>query len=218
MSPESTLYEFGLFRLDPAERRLLRAGRPVPLTPKAFDTLHALVARSGRAISKDELVAGIWHDVSVQDATLAQNIFSVRKALGDAAAIETVPKFGYRFMLPVRTLTDAADRSSCWLKWGARRIPLVEGDNIIGRDPEVEVALEATTVSRRHARITVSRTATVLQDLGSKNGTFVGGERLEAPSRIADGDRIAFGSLAVTFHERPRLVTTETAPPGKPPR
>jgi DNA-binding winged helix-turn-helix (wHTH) protein len=214
MSPESTLYEFGPFRLDPAERRLLRAGRPVPLTPKAFDTLHALVARSGRAISKDELVAGIWHDVSVQDATLAQNIFSVRKALGDAGAIETVPKFGYRFMLPVRTLTDTADRSSCWLKWGARRIPLVEGENIVGRDPDVEVALEATTVSRRHARITVSRTATVLQDLGSKNGTFVGGERLVAPSRIADGDRIGFGSLSVTFHDRPLLATTKTEVEG----
>jgi DNA-binding winged helix-turn-helix (wHTH) protein len=199
MPPQDTrVYEFGPFRLDPAERRLLRDGRSVSLTPKAFDTLHPLVASSGHAISKDNLMAQIWQDVAVEDATLAQNIFAVRKALGSADAIEPVPKFGYRFVMPVREVTDA---STCRLKWGSRRVPLVDGENIVGRDPDLEVALDATTVSRRDARITVSRDATMLQDLGSKNGTFLGGDRLAAPSRLADGDRIGFGSLATTKTE-----------------
>ena len=95
-------YEFGPFRLEPAERLLCRNGRPVPLTPKAFDTLHALVINEGRAISKDDPLTRIWPDAHVTEGTLAQNIFAIRKALGETQSIETVPKFGYRFGLPVR--------------------------------------------------------------------------------------------------------------------
>jgi TolB-like protein/tetratricopeptide (TPR) repeat protein len=104
------VYEFGPFRLEPAERQLRREGRPVPLTPKAFDTLHVLVASGGRALSKDELMENLWPDTSVAEATLAQNIFAVRKALGEAHCIETVPKFGYRFVAPVREVHAPAGR------------------------------------------------------------------------------------------------------------
>ena len=111
MSPEPLrAYEFGAFRLEPAERQLRRHGRPVPLTPKAFDTLHVLVASGGRAVSKDELMNIVWHDANVAEATLAQNIFAVRKALGGVDIIETVPKFGYRFVMPVRELRAAAQK------------------------------------------------------------------------------------------------------------
>jgi TolB-like protein/Tfp pilus assembly protein PilF len=96
------VFEFGPFRLEPAERQLRRDGRLVPLTPKAFDTLHVLAERGGRAISKDDLIAGVWPDTNVSDATLAQNILAVRRALGDAESIETIAKFGYRLTLPVR--------------------------------------------------------------------------------------------------------------------
>ena len=111
MSPEPVrAYEFGAFRLEPAERQLRRDGRPVPLTPKAFDTLQVLVGSGGRAVSKDELMNIVWHDANVADATLAQNIFAVRKALGGVESIETVPKFGYRFVMPVRELRAAAQK------------------------------------------------------------------------------------------------------------
>src|SRR5438876_8075642 len=101
------VYEFGPFRLEPAERQLRRDGRPVPLTPKAFDTLRVLAGSGGRVLSKDELMNSVWPDANVTEATLAQNIFAVRKALGDAHGIETVPKFGYRFLMPVRELRAA---------------------------------------------------------------------------------------------------------------
>src|SRR5436190_22093603 len=99
-----SVYEFGPFRLDPAERRLHRNGTPVLLTPKALDTLHLLVENGGRAISKDELMEKLWPDTTVSEATLATHSFAVRKAIGGPSCIETIPKFGYRFVTPVRAL------------------------------------------------------------------------------------------------------------------
>ncbi len=130
-------------------------------------------------------------------------------------AIETVPKFGYRFVTAVRELAGAP---SCCLRWGARQIPLVMGENIVGREPDVQVTLDATTVSRRHAKITVTGVDTLVEDLGSKNGTFVRGERLTGPVRLADRDLIGFGSLSLTFHERAPLMSTETQAPTGPVR
>jgi DNA-binding winged helix-turn-helix (wHTH) protein/TolB-like protein/Tfp pilus assembly protein PilF len=107
------LYEFGRFRLDTAERRLLRNGEPVQVTPKAFDTLIALVENSGRIVEKEALLQKVWPDTIVEEATLAQNISTLRKALseGDAEAqyIETVPKHGYRFVAAVRNLAAVSD-------------------------------------------------------------------------------------------------------------
>ena len=101
-------YEFGPFRLDAAERRLLRDGKPISLAPKVFDTLVALLENSGRLLSKDELMNGLWPDTFVEEATLARNISDLRKALGEASAegkyIETVPKSGYRFVCEVRRI------------------------------------------------------------------------------------------------------------------
>src|SRR4030095_6747796 len=92
------------------ERQLRRDGRPVPLTPKAFDTLHVLVERAGGAISRDDLMAAVWLGTHVSDATLAQNVFAIRRALGDAASIETVPKFGYRLTTPGAARQGARQR------------------------------------------------------------------------------------------------------------
>src|SRR6266571_6062977 len=95
-------YEFGPFRLDSAERRLMRNGEPVALAPKVLDTLLALVESPGRLLPKDELISGLWPDTFVEEATLARNISDLRKALGESAGearyIETVPKAGYRFI------------------------------------------------------------------------------------------------------------------------
>ena len=101
-----TLYEFGPFRLDPAEGRLLRDGDPVPLTPKAFDMLLALVEQSGHVLAKEELMGRLWPDSFVEEANLAQQVSTLRKALGRREQgghyIETVPKRGYRFVAAVR--------------------------------------------------------------------------------------------------------------------
>ena len=98
-------YEFGPFRLDVAERRLLRDGKPVSLAPKVLDTLLALVENSGRLVEKNELMSRLWPDTFVEEATLARNISDLRKALGLSSGedtfIETVPKAGYRFVAQV---------------------------------------------------------------------------------------------------------------------
>src|SRR6478672_9648056 len=92
------IYEFGPFRLETGERRLLRDGRPIRLRGKVFDTLCVLVARPGRLVEKDDLISAVWPDTVVEENNLAHNINALRKALGDAALIETVPGKGYRFL------------------------------------------------------------------------------------------------------------------------
>ena len=90
------LYEFADFRLDPAQHLLLRHGKPVPLTPKAFELLVVLVQSGGRLLTKDDLMKTVWPDSFVEEANLTVNISSLRRALGDPiegqAMIETVPK------------------------------------------------------------------------------------------------------------------------------
>jgi DNA-binding winged helix-turn-helix (wHTH) protein/TolB-like protein/Flp pilus assembly protein TadD len=110
------VYEFASFRLDPDEQRLLRDGVPVALTPKAFATLHALVERQGHLVSKDELLSRVWEGVFVEEATLTQNVYTLRKLLGDGRGgvrlIETVPRRGYRFVAPVRVLSSGGGERS----------------------------------------------------------------------------------------------------------
>ena len=100
-----SVHEFGPFRLDTGERRLLRAGQPVSLTPKAFDLLVYLVERHGRLVSKKDLLSAVWSDTFVEEANLTYTISALRKALGDGQDgeryIQTVPTRGYRFLAPV---------------------------------------------------------------------------------------------------------------------
>src|SRR5438270_9332949 len=112
--PDKHLYEFGPFRLDMAERLLLREGQPVSLSPKVFDTLHALVRRGGHLVEKDELMREVWPDSFVEETNLTANISLLRKALGEDGNghryIETVPKRGYRFVASIRdTETDETE-------------------------------------------------------------------------------------------------------------
>jgi TolB-like protein/DNA-binding winged helix-turn-helix (wHTH) protein/Tfp pilus assembly protein PilF len=104
-------YEFGPFRLDVAQKQLFAGQEPVALTPKAFDTLLLLVSHHGRLVSKDELLSAVWPDVVVEEATIAQNVFRLRKVLGEDANgspyIETIPKRGYRFSAGVRVVESA---------------------------------------------------------------------------------------------------------------
>ncbi len=106
-------YEFGPFRLDPQERLLLRDGQPVPLIPKAFDLLVALVEGSGHLLEKDELMKRLWPDSFVEEGNLAQNVSLIRKSLGESEdghqLIETVPKRGYRFVARVKEVDGSAD-------------------------------------------------------------------------------------------------------------
>jgi DNA-binding winged helix-turn-helix (wHTH) protein len=103
------IYEFGDFRLDPAEQLLLHEGQPVALAPKVFETLLILLNSDGRLIDKDEFIGQLWPNVFVEDVALAQNISQLRKALSDgkngSQMIQTVPKRGYRLLVPVNRVT-----------------------------------------------------------------------------------------------------------------
>src|SRR4030095_15374020 len=113
-SKERHFYEFGPFRLDPVKRRLLRDGEPVPLTPKAFDTLLELVRHSGKTIEKDDLMREVWPDAVVEENNLNQNISALRRSLGDSRQesqyIATIPGFGYRFVAEVKVTPFEPER------------------------------------------------------------------------------------------------------------
>ena len=107
------VYEFGPFRMDPDKQVLLRDGQLIAVTPKAFETLLVLVRRGREVVSKEELLKEIWPDSFVEEANLSQHIFKLRKALGDTLEgeryIVTLPGRGYRFAVPVRTITEGGD-------------------------------------------------------------------------------------------------------------
>lgn len=106
MAQGGTVFEFGAYRLDIAERRLSKSGRSIPLRAKVFDTLRVLVEHHGRLVHKDDLLATVWPDASVEESNLSHNISELRRAFGEARSgqrlIETVSKTGYRFVADVR--------------------------------------------------------------------------------------------------------------------
>jgi DNA-binding winged helix-turn-helix (wHTH) protein/Tol biopolymer transport system component len=120
-------YQFGPFALDTASHQLLRDGEPVPLAPKAFDTLLVLVRNADRVVTKEELLQAVWPDAFVTEDSLTQSIWALRRALGDQSSqpefIATVPKRGYRFIAPVNEIADqppapaAAPRPRAGLIW-----------------------------------------------------------------------------------------------------
>jgi DNA-binding winged helix-turn-helix (wHTH) protein len=213
-----TIY-FGPFTLDVGTRELLRDRRRVHLSPKAFELLLALLDARPRVLSKVELQERLWPGTFVAEANLSNLIAEIRGAIGDRARapgmIRTVHGFGYAFCGQATTAPAsvvAASRSPvCWLAWGQQRFPLGVGEHIIGRDERADVRLDASTVSRRHARLIVGPHSVQLEDLGSKNGTFRAVDRLTAPAQLSDGDVVRIGSLALTVHVARPFATTETA-------
>src|SRR5436305_10646839 len=101
-------YEFGPFRIDTVNRRLLREGELVPLKAKAVETLLLLVRHNGEVVEKDDLMEWLWPDSFVEEANLTQNIYMLRKALGEGGYIETVPRRGYRFAAEVKEWEDTS--------------------------------------------------------------------------------------------------------------
>src|SRR5580704_12338204 len=104
------LFEFGRFRLDRTERFLFQDGAAVPLSPRLFDTLLVLVENRGHVVQKNDLMQKVWNDVAVEENNLTQSISALRKILGDNVDgpkfIETIPKRGYRFVAPVKEVSE----------------------------------------------------------------------------------------------------------------
>jgi DNA-binding winged helix-turn-helix (wHTH) protein len=113
MKGASEIYEFGPFRLEVKERRLLRDGQLVQLRAKVFDTLRVLLENHGKLVGKDELMKSVWPDAVVEEGNLAHNLTVLRKALGDKETgkqhVETVPGQGYRFIAHVTVVENAQE-------------------------------------------------------------------------------------------------------------
>jgi DNA-binding winged helix-turn-helix (wHTH) protein len=210
--------------LDVDARQLTRGDETIHLSPKAFELLRHLIEQRPRALSKQELHDYLWPDTFVSEANLASLINEIRQVLDDNAReprfVRTVHRFGYAFCGAVsqdaEPTRDPQLPAFCWLVESGRRLPLQPGENIVGRDEE-GIQIDSATVSRRHASIRVSGSEAVIEDLGSKNGTFVGGERIAAPVRLKDGDEIRIGSVVSHFRMTvPKGTTaTWTEPDGK---
>ena len=207
---------FGDLVLDFSTRQLLRGDQELRLSPKAFELLRLLVEERPRAMSKNELLERLWPDTFVAEANLPSLIAEIRDVTGDDAEeprfVRTIRRFGYSFC---GTVADAEpDRSTgatplgSWLMCDGRQLRLAEGENIIGREPEAAVWLDFFTVSRRHARIVIAGDRAILEDLGSKNGTQVRGERIRGTVDLEDGDEIRIGSVVLSFRMPTRPGST----------
>jgi DNA-binding winged helix-turn-helix (wHTH) protein len=203
---------FDSFELDARRRQLFRDGRPIHLQPKAFDLLKLLVEAAPRVVAKSELHERLWPNGVVSDSTLVYLVKEVRRALDDRdrnePMIRTAHRVGYAFDAPVTRQPRAS--LSRWLVAGERRIPLADGEHLIGRDPEADVLLDYSTVSRRHARLVVSEAGAVLEDLDSKNGTTIGGAVLTGAVTLCNGDRFACGRVPLTYRESSAGMPTAT--------
>lgn len=214
---------FATFTLDSDARRLIsQDGAEIHLSPKAFDLLRLLIERRPNVLDKAALHAQIWPRTFVVDANLTVLVSELRRALADDAReprfIRTVHALGYSFCGDAVDLDTPASGSPdasgarCWLMWNERAIVLAEGENIIGRDPGCSVWLDASGVSRRHARIDVEPGGDVvhLEDLGSKNGTFVDGSPIRGVVQVADGSLIQVGHVELTVRIWSRGKPKET--------
>lgn len=211
---------FGPFLFDSETRRLHREGRELHLTPKAWDLLELLVRCRPRAVSKTAIRQALWPDAHVGAGSLTVLVAEVRTALGDdarhSAWIRTVYRYGYAFAgeaaeeavaVPVAPSSQPVPR----VVWGRRTLPLVEGENVLGRDEEAGVRIDAPGISRRHALIRVRGGEATIEDLRSKNGTHLRGGRIVGPVALGDGDVLVLGDVALLFRSSPLVGATATA-------
>ena len=199
----------GEFLLDLGRRELLRGDASVHLSPKAFALLAALAEHAPDAVSKEELYQRLWPDVFVEEANLKNLVAEIRAALGENARaprfVRTVHGFGYalRVDAPAASATREDGRARHRILYLAREFPLSEGENVVGRDEGLAVVVPSGSVSRRHALVVVERERVFVSDLGSKNGTFVEGRRVEGRAELSDGDEIRVGSVPLVFRSSP---------------
>jgi DNA-binding winged helix-turn-helix (wHTH) protein len=215
---------FGECLFDSDTRELSVGGKVVHLQPKAFQFLELLLRERPHAVSKEKIHEHLWPGTFVSDSTLTSLLTEIRAAIGDSAHesrfVRTVYRFGYAFSGKAQEALErptGAGRlpAACWLLRGRRRIPLEPGETIIGRDPGAAVFLDDKSVSRRHARIVISEEGATLEDLGSKNGTYLQDARIESRSPLSDGDKIRVGSVPLTVRIFPVPDSTETETAAK---
>ena len=209
---------FGDCTLDPQARELRRGGDTVALSPRAFRLLTLLLESRPRARSQQSLRDTLWPDTVVGHTSLPQLVSEIRRALGDDAAeprlVRTVPRFGYAFGGAVEEEPDFAELSLVGSFVSEdREFPIPAGEALVGRGESCGVRLPSPLVSRVHARVHADGGRVLIEDAGSKNGTWVNGARIEQWVELGDGDEVAFGLFRVVFRSASEDGSTHTGPP-----
>ena len=220
-------FRFGDLELDVAAFTLHRKGTPVRLEKIPMEVLVLLVEHAGTLVTRDSIHAALWGpDVFLdRDAAINTAMRKIRRALGENVDrprfVETVVGKGYRFvgqivpdtLDPPRPQPAAVYR----LTRGTDAFALHDGENLIGRDPGVHVFLDHPSVSRRHARISIAAGRVVLDDLKSRNGTWIDGRGITAPTEVHDGAIIGVGPITLTFVSLTGAASTRPMSGRRPP-
>jgi DNA-binding winged helix-turn-helix (wHTH) protein len=206
--------------VDAGARLVRREGIDIHLAPKAFELLLILVRNQPNAVSHEQLHAALWPGVHVSETSLAALVTQLRKALGDTPdggrVIRTLHRVGYAFVgdAVVSGHTPVADAPVCRLIWRSESFEARAGVSVIGRDRECAVRIDADSVSRHHARLNVTEREISIEDLGSKNGTWVAGERIHGIVPLTHGTSFRLGSetVRVELAVDDRATKTVTVP------
>jgi DNA-binding winged helix-turn-helix (wHTH) protein len=220
-------FRLGEWLIIPDLGRVTRGADVHHVEPKIMDVLVLLASRPGHVFSRADIIDAVWAKKFIGESALSRAVALLREALNDDAHapqyLETIPKRGYRLLTPVEPVDEATANAAaqaaahhtpsrastdghgarheglCSLIWGQVRLALADGEHVIGRDPQAVLRIPSNRVSRQHARIAVSGAHAVLEDMGSRNGTFVRGQRVTAPLELTSGDEIFVGSEVITF-------------------
>ena len=214
-------YRFGRFTLDRDTRQLLADQVELHLSPKAFTLLLMLIEQRQRVMPKEELQDRLWPSTFIGETNLATLAAEVRRVLGESAQhstwIRTIHRVGYRFIgsvIEAAPVPLSPSGGRMYVTTADQQIAVTEGTIIIGRGSDAAIRIDAGGVSRHHARIVVVNGRAAIEDLGSKNGTFVAGARIDGTRSLADGDEIRVGPVLITFRVAPATVATETMTDG----
>jgi DNA-binding winged helix-turn-helix (wHTH) protein len=192
---------FDRFAFDSERRELLVQGQAIHLPSKAYRLLEILIENAPRALSKKELHEAIWPQTFVEEGNLAGLVNDVRAALGDRPRkprfIRTVHGFGYAFCCALTV--DSPPPRAGTIVFRGQELPLRDGVNVLGRDASADLQIDDPTVSRSHAAITLRGDTATIEDLASKNGTFIDGVRLTGSASLAEGQSVVLGDAPLVF-------------------
>lgn len=197
-------FRFDKFCFDSDQKALLRGSEPVRLTPRAFRLLELLLRRRPKAVSKRDLLDHVWSGHIVEEANLKTLVLEIRTALeergGRPEVVRTVYGYGYAFTGEVEEETETGSAESqavVSVRWNVQSVLLPMGAHLIGRRPDCVVSIDDPSVSRVHARLEISRDVLRIEDLRSKNGTFVDGRRITEPTELLNRCEILIGEVNV---------------------
>jgi len=210
--------QFDDLTFDDDTRQLWVRGEEIRLSPKAFDLLALLVARRPNAVSKTDIRGQLWPRTFVSESSLPSLVSEIRDAIGDSRRkpgfVRTVHRFGYAFQAESAPMPHQAAAAisgpNARLLGRTAEVVLLPGENVLGREGDGIILMKSSTVSRRHARIVINAKGALIEDLKSKNGTFVNDRRVSGPTPVAEGDHVRIGSLLFTFRRSQGSQSTET--------